>query len=277
MKVFSNQKVKNMHQSTDKTLQSTKGDIKLINNNNDAEEAKNRDPTQAPKIFDKIILSGDQTPVAIFIMIIILFSLVSTLLAAYFACFGKPDSEFMDVLDLIMETAFAMDIARNFLFQYTDPREPRKPVRDCARIATHYAKGAFIWDLIPQISTLIKLSVENSWTPEQVNLLFLLRLLRLSKILILMDLQKFTELVRGYYRRKLNRDINRQVSQANPGNDSAKIMQQIFLIKFFQVFRLIIFILILSYFLGALWYIMSLHTTTSDDQFTFYNVYDMKN
>ena len=31
----------------------------------------------------------------------------------------------------------------------------------------------------------------------------------------------------------------------------------------------------LSYLLGTLWFILTLHTTTSDDQFTFYNEYEM--
>ena len=35
--------------------------------------------------------------------------------------------------------------------------------------------------------------------------------------------------------------------------------------------RLIILILILSYFLGTFWFIMTMHSTNSPDQFTFYN------
>ena len=41
------------------------------------------------------------------------------------------------------------------------------------------------------------------------------------------------------------------------------------------MFRLITIILVLSYLLGTLWFILTLHTTTSDDQFTFYNEYEM--
>ena len=48
-------------------------------------------------------------------------------------------------------------------------------------------------------------------------------------------------------------------------------MQQIFIIKGFQVLRLIILILILSYFLGTFWFIMTMHSTKSPDEFTFYN------
>lgn len=59
-------------------------------------------------------------------------------------------------------------------------------------------------------------------------------------------------------------------------SDNTKIMTQIFIIKGFQVFRLILFILILSYFLGCLWFIMTKHTTDNEDEFTFYNNYEME-
>ena len=53
--------------------------------------------------------------------------------------------------------------------------------------------------------------------------------------------------------------------------DNNNIMQQIYIIKAFQVLRLIILILILSYFLGTFWFIMTLHSTKYPEQFTFYN------
>ena len=48
----------------------------------------------------------------------------------------------------------------------------------------------------------------------------------------------------------------------------------------FRVIRLIIFILILSYFLGTIWFIITKETSRgSRDQFTFYNsnsLYDLE-
>lgn len=52
-------------------------------------------------------------------------------------------------------------------------------------------------------------------------------------------------------------------------------MKQLILIKGFQVIRLIVFCLILSYFLGTGWFIITKHTTDSPDEFTFYNDYEM--
>jgi hypothetical protein len=45
---------------------------------------------------------------------------------------------------------------------------------------------------------------------------------------------------------------------------------------FFKVLRLILFILILSYFLGIFWFIFSKRTTGDDRQSTFYNAYELR-
>lgn len=60
--------------------------------------------------------------------------------------------------------------------------------------------------------------------------------------------------------------------------DNNKIMDQIYIMYIFRVFRLVLFILILSYFLGTFWYIITKHTTNLDaetPEFTFYNYYDL--
>ena len=79
-----------------------------------------------------IILNPEWKPVALFIMLIIIFSGFSTLFAAYFACFGEPgpEEEAVFMFDTIMEACFVGDMIKNFLMQYTDPQEPRKPVKD---------------------------------------------------------------------------------------------------------------------------------------------------
>lgn len=53
-------------------------------------------------------------------------------------------------------------------------------------------------------------------------------------------------------------------------------MQQIYIMYIFRVLRLVVFILFLSYFLGALWYIATdLITNQDENRFTFYNEYDL--
>jgi len=53
-------------------------------------------------------------------------------------------------------------------------------------------------------------------------------------------------------------------------------MLQIKIMYIFRVLRLIVTILILSYFLGTLWFIFSKRTTFSPDDFTFYNYYGLE-
>ena len=57
--------------------------------------------------------------------------------------------------------------------------------------------------------------------------------------------------------------------------DNNKIMHQIFLIKGFQVIRLMVFVLIISYFLGTMWFIITKHATQDESHYTFYNVYEL--
>ena len=59
-------------------------------------------------------------PVQIFVFIMIIFALISTLCAAFYACFGPPESSAAKIFDYIMEICFGIDILRNFLMQYVD-------------------------------------------------------------------------------------------------------------------------------------------------------------
>ena len=52
-------------------------------------------------------------------------------------------------------------------------------------------------------------------------------------------------------------------------------MMQIKIMYAFRVLRLIVTILILSYFLGTLWFIFSKRTTKTPDDYTFYNEYNL--
>lgn len=92
-----------------------------------------------------------------------------------------------------------------------------------------------------------------------------------------MNLQVFTSNMRSWFRGKLVKTIaNDRSGQQNKTVDNNKIMTQIFLIKGFQVFRLLLFILILSYFLGTIWFILTKNLTDSPDEWTFYNAYNLE-
>jgi len=186
-----------------------------------------------PAFFNRIILNSEMKPVAFFVLLITIFSIISTLFAAYFSCFGEPVLPFVVILDNIIEICFALDIVRNFFMQFTDPSEPRKPIRDFLRIAKHYVTGSFIFDFTATIATPLLWVLKDKLSSNEIRLIYLLRLLRISKIFILMNLQKFTELIRNYFRRRLKNSIKINYDQEDLKVDNNKIMQQIFLIKFF--------------------------------------------
>lgn len=72
---------------------------------------------------------------SMFTLLMVLFSMLSSLFAAYFACFGEPTTGSKTYyLDMVMEVCFVVDILKNFFSQYTDERQPTKPVQDLFKI-----------------------------------------------------------------------------------------------------------------------------------------------
>lgn len=112
---------------------------------------------------DMLILTGESRPVQIYQFIMIIFALISTLCAAYYACFGPPEDETMKVIDGIMEVCFLIDIVRNFFMQYEDVEE-QKTVRNLKLIAKRYLKGDFVVDLLAISKTPLLEICRDSWT-----------------------------------------------------------------------------------------------------------------
>ena len=177
-----------------------------------------------PAFCNRIIFNSEMKSVAFFVLLITIFSIISTLFAAYFACFGEPVVPFVVGLDNIMEICFALDIVRNFFMQFTDPSEPRKPIRDLFKIAKHYVTGSFIYDFTATIATPLLWALKDKLPSNEIHLIYLLRLLRISKIFILMNLQKFTELIRNYFRKRLKNSITKNYDQEDLKVDNNKIM-----------------------------------------------------
>ena len=137
------------------------------------------------------------------VFLLILCAMVSSMLAAYLACFGEATGTIL-IIDSVMEIMFIVEMVRTFFTSYIDVRNPRKPVKDIFLIARHYLRGPFGFELLAISSWPLRVALQNSLGPDKVNLLYLLRILRISKILILLDLQKFAIKVRHKYRMSLN-------------------------------------------------------------------------
>ena len=98
----------------------------------------------------------------------IIFALISTLCAAYYACFGPPENQTMKFIDIVMEVFFGIDILRNFFMQYEDVEE-QKTVRNLKMIAKRYLKGDFLVDLLAFARNPLTEVWRDSWTPDQLD------------------------------------------------------------------------------------------------------------
>ena len=158
----------------------------------------------------KIVLDSEWKLLSMFFMLMVLFSLLSSLFAAFFACFGEPETgDSVYYFDMIMEICFILDIFRNFFTQYIDPERPEKPVTDLFSIWIRYVKGPLIFDLLAISAWPLRVVVRDSWKADNVGLIYLLRLFRIPKILILMNLQGFTRIIRKRYRNNLMKVMNK--------------------------------------------------------------------
>ena len=163
--------------------------------------------SQKPAIFEKLVIDSTSKPVAIFLVFIIIFSLLSTIFAAFFACFGKPAMEGVIIFETVMEICFITDLVRNFFTDYFDPRDPRRKIRDIFKIAKHYIRGSFFFDMIACLAWPLHWVIKDKYDSDTASLIFLLRLFRLGKIFILMNLQAFTSYMREWFRRRLIKQI----------------------------------------------------------------------
>ena len=132
---------------------------------------------------------------------LIVLSLWSTMSSAYYACFGMTKKKWLEVTDYTMEIFFLMDMIISFFKEYLD-EETHKPVRDCKKIAKRYLVSIFIFDLVAWSTTPIILITQAKLTPdvdpladptvvqedayneESMRLLYMLRLLRFKKLLV---------------------------------------------------------------------------------------------
>ncbi len=125
--------------------------------------------------------------------------------SAYYACFGMPEKKWLSIADYTMEVFFLLDMIVSFFKEYLD-EETHKPVRDCKKIAKRYLVGIFIFDLVAWSTTPIQQIFMTTVTTEQLagmseqdqflalqeqdnkeenmRLLYLLRLLRFKKLLV---------------------------------------------------------------------------------------------
>lgn len=99
---------------------------------------------------ERFVISPEGRFKQVFNIWIIVLSLLSTISAAYFACFGLPTSPHSLAADVTVESFFLMDICLNFFVQYKD-EEDFQAVTDLRMIAMRYLRSYFIFDFLATV------------------------------------------------------------------------------------------------------------------------------
>jgi hypothetical protein len=123
----------------------------------------------------------------------------------------------------------------NFIQSYKHP-ETYENVNDLKRIAKNYVfKGWFFIDFVSTFPWGVFVA-GGKFTK-------LLRLLRLPRMIKLIDISRVNKLIKQF----LNNDQSRD----------EKIVAQYMLLYFYKIFRLIIIAIIITYFIGCFWFLLS--------------------
>ena len=134
----------------------------------------------------------------------------------------------------MVEIFFVIDITLNFLTEYKDP-ETYETVRSVSKIGRKYIfRGYFIVDSIAIIPFQYILNSSTMQTK-------LLRLFRLPRLLKLIDISRFNQLLKSLFENN---------------SQEERIMMQYLLMYGYKIFRLFIIAFIITYFSGCVWYLI---------------------
>lgn len=164
------------------------------------------------------------------ILILVGYSCISSL---FYVAFDRPENQIHIYFDWIVEANFYLDLFLNFITEYIDPVS-RKGVRDLKDIAIHYITGWFIIDFL----SVFPFDLMMSHGP----VVKLFRLFRLPRLLKLLDVNKFSSILKS-----ANKDKT----------DTQTIIKQYQILFVYNLFRLIIIACFITYGSGCLFYFMS--------------------
>jgi hypothetical protein len=227
---------------------------KKLGKNPETQE-KAREEMRRKKSLERFIISRSSTFFQLWNLLNTVTCIVSSFQYAFMTAFGSPaEHSAAAVFDTLFEAVFISDAILQFFVEYYDP-DTRKPVRDPFKIAKYYFKGRFPFDCL----TIIPFTTLFHQV-ELARLFYIVKVLRLSKGYYLLDLRKFKQSVKAFFDARLQAYIKRLDEdhdlQENMYLDHTMINMQMSIIQTFKTFKLIIFILGSSYFIGMFWYIV---------------------
>ena len=139
-----------------------------------------------------------------------------------------------------------------FLVEYTPPGQ-LVPVKDISLISMRYLKGEFLKDFIP----IIPLQMVKMGDNGDERLFYLIKIMRLIKGLQVFDVANIMEIIKKQYQKKLDKIILERPDLAeNTLLDNNNISRLITINNVLRIFKLVLIILNISYFLGFAWFIV---------------------
>src|ERR1700733_10523858 len=97
----------------------------------------------------------------------------------------------------------------------------------------------------------------------------------MQKLFLLLDERNFRNILKRYYTHRLNANVKDIDMMSNKKLDNTKIMRQTLILYCFKIFRLILILFTISYFIGVLWLKFIKDIEKEDNFYTVYNL-DLK-
>ena len=143
----------------------------------------------------------------------------------------------------MVEIFFYTDFVFNFLQEYID-QDNHVKVRNVKQIATSYFQGWFFIDFVSifPFNVFFSTGVVTK----------LVRLCRLPRLIKLIDISRFSKLLKSF--------------EKEGGGDDQWIVQQYFILYIYNICRLIIIALMITYFIGCIIYFISGELNTEQDR-----------
>ena len=180
----------------------------------------------------------------------------NTFSQAFQACFGTFENEAIVYFEVfVIEGLFLFDLIFCFFQEYKD-EETYTIISDVKKIAKHYVRGSFIFDLLAIIpfQELLNMGKQMDTTVTGINdkkrLYKLIKLLRVPRLFELLNVERIRQLINDHYNQKLQHDVLNGIE-----SEGYPILKALMYLEIYKIFRLVIIIFTSSYFLGILWHI----------------------
>lgn len=202
-------------------------------------------------ILDMISIPEDNRVYLWWRTLVIFCCLTSSYFYAFMAAFQDPTpGSFLAWINVIFEIIFLTSICIQFLVEFTPPGQ-LTPVKDITQISLRYLKGEFYKDFIP----IIPLQMLNFGGDEK--LFYIIKIMRLIKGLQVFDVAQIMVIIKKQYQKKLDHIIENDPEKAeDTTSDNNNISRLIAINNILRIFKLVLIILNISYFLGFGWYIL---------------------